>query len=252
MGTCLIIIDSLRYDHAPPRLRPRPCRSLADTTEPSIATILSGLPPWEHGILKTGQRGAGKLLDRIRNRLLPSLYDSSLIASPAIIFHKYFTYSYTMNRIEDEARVAKTHLGEVDFILLHDMTVHDLAVGEDEAMRYYEGYEPLPRYARTWRPPSGLKRPYQHIFDKGDLGLLKAYYKAAVDRVFRVVENLLRDLDGWRVIITSDHGESLIYWHHDGVPDDVYRVPLIANFELEDREYTHLDVYRLCLPNVGR
>lgn len=247
---CLIIIDSLRYDQTPSKFNPYRCRSLADTTEPSLATILSGLPPWEHGIVKTGQKDAGKLLEKIKERLLPSLYQTSLIASPAVLFHHYFTYSYSLNRMKDIAEVALKH--EVEFMLLHPMDVHDLAVDIRDALRYYRGYEPIPEWVKSWRPRSGLRRPYQDLFEKGDAALLKALYKASVNKVFGEIAKLVnKHLYDWKILITADHGESMIYFHHDGVPDDVYSVPLLTHFVLEEKEYTHLDIYKILREMVG-
>lgn len=229
------------------------CRSFADTTEPSLTTILSGLPPWEHGIVYTGQKGAEKLLEKLKHRLLPSFYESSLIASPAVLFHPYFTYSYAENRMEKIAEIALKHKDEVDFMLLHPMNVHDLHHSNSdlaEALRYYQR-EPIPSWVKSWKPRSGLKRPYQELFDRGDAGLLKALYRAVAKRVLEDAKRLAKKLEreGWKVIETADHGESMIFFHHDGVPDDVYQVPLITNFELEEKEYTHLDVYKLCIPD---
>jgi hypothetical protein len=151
--------------------------------------------------------------------------------------------------MEEIRRVASKYASEADFMLLHDMTVHDLAVDMREALRYYKGYEPIPEWVKSWRTPTGLKRPYQELFDKGDAGLLKACYRAAVVKVFKEIIELVNHLRSWRIVITADHGESLLYWHHDSVPDNVYEVPLITNVRLEEKEYTHLNVYKLCIPD---
>jgi len=249
--TCLlIVIDSLRYDIAKKFTECYKCRCFADTTEPSLATILSGLPPWEHGIVCTGQKGAEKLVEKLKDRLIPSFYKSSLIASPAVLFHPYFTYSYAENRMKRIAEIAVKHK-KVDFMLLHPMEVHDLYYNNldlTEVLRYYRGYKQIPSWVRSWKPRSGLKRPYQELFDKGDAGLLKALYKNVAKKVLEDVKKLAEMLKGWRVIVTADHGESMLFFHHDGVPDDVYQVPLITNFEIERKdEYNHLDVYNMSL-----
>ena len=249
--TCLIVIDAMRYDQTPWYALPQGlhgyrCHTLADTTEPSLTTILSGLPPWEHGIEITGQKGAERLLRRVKNRLLPAQYSTSFIASPAVLLHPHFTHSITLNRMEEIRKAAVKYEDKVEFMLLHCMDVHDLAVDMKEVLRYYKGFEPIPEWVKSWSTPAGLKRPYQETFDRGDAGLLKACYKAAVMRVFKEIVELVNYLKGWKIVITGDHGESFIYWHHDSVPDDVYQVPLITNVELEEREFTHLDVYELC------
>ncbi len=249
--TAIIVIDALRYDvavdFAPRTLHLYKCRSLADTTEPSLTTILSGLKPEEHGIVRTGQRNARRMLRRIRDRLLPRFFRSSFIASPAILFHPYFTYGTVAKYSEEIFTEAVKYLGKVDFMLLHCMDCHDMRSTPGLALKYYKGYEPIPEHVLEWRPPSGLPRPYEDDLRYArDAGWLKAKYRASVHHVFENIDLFLPSLRGWRIILTADHGESMVYWHHDSVPDpSVYEVPLMTNLRLEDRVYDHIDIYRM-------
>ena len=248
MKTILIVIDSLRFDEAPSieGLVLRKCVALASNTESSLATILSGLSPEEHGITRIGQPNAPQLLERIRDRLLPSFFKRSFIASPAIIFHRFFTRSTHAKYCEEVFPEAARLQHSFDFILLHEMSVHDYR-DMGLASEFYAGFEPIPREALGYRGSMGLRRPVEgEIQCLRDAGWLKAKYRGAVKRVFTQLTEFLRLLRDWRIIVTSDHGESFTFFHHDGVPDpSVYEVPLYTNFELEDKTYTHLDVYRM-------
>ena len=247
---CLIIVDSLRYDaitldDIPKNFHFAKCRSLANTTEPSIATILTGKPPELHGIVRLGQANARELLRK--HELLPNLFETSFIASPAIIFHEFFTYASQEKYIEEQVVEARKYLDKVEFVCLHCMNCHDLKLNNPElAYEFYEGYEPIPKEIMNWKPPSGLKRPYEDVFRQGDAGWLKALYKACVKEVFKHIREFVESLRDWLIVITGDHGESFTYWHHDGVYErEVFEVPLITNFPLAKEEYTHTEIYSL-------
>lgn len=248
MKVCLIIVDCLRYDQVPMDLIPEgfsvfPCRALSDTTEPSLANILSGLPPEKHGILKVGQRDAPQKLRRLE--LIPRHFKKSFIASPATIFHEFFTIASLAKYSEEAVYEAQKHAGSVGFMMLHVMDVHDLR-DMGSGAKFYQGFEPVAEEALSWKPPFG-RRPFETDFRTGDAGLLKAKYKGAVRRVFKNLNPfILTFLTGWAVILTGDHGESFTFWHHDGVQDEeVFKVPLITNLEMESKEYNHLDIYSL-------
>jgi len=253
---CLIVVDSLRFDVAYRlanivmdvawNFKFYECWSLANTTEPSLATLLTGLRPEEHGIVRTGMPNAEKLLDRVRGRLLTNYFKCSLIASPAVIFHKYFTYSYVAKYVEEIVLIAKNYIDKCDFMLLHIMDVHDL-IDRGWGVKWYFGYEPIPKHVLEWKPPSGLPRPYETEFRVGDAGLLKAKYYGAVERVFTTLRDLLTQLvsKDYTILLTSDHGESFNFWHHDGVyEEDVFKVPLITNVEFSKAKVNHLDIYK--------
>ena len=239
MKTCLIIVDSLRYDHTPKieGFYLYKCISLANNTESSITTILTGVTPDEHGIRRTGDP---KNEEKLKNVLKP--IPNSFIASPAVIFHPYFTYSTSAKYSEEVFLEARNYL-ECDFMLLHLMDVHDYR-DINRGLKYYKGYESMSEEALKWVAPSGLPRTQEILIQTTkDAGLLKAKYKGAVERVFEQIAEFVRLLTGWRVIITGDHGEDLTYFHHDGL--DVYEVPLMTSFKLTDKTYTHQDVWRL-------
>ena len=252
LKTCLIIVDALRYDQVPHDLLPpgfavRRCKALSDTTEPSLATILSGLPPEEHGILQTGQRDACEKLKKLD--FIPKHFDKSFIASPAMILFPHFTYSTCAKYSEEVFVEARRYTESVDFMLLHLMDCHDMRPTPGRALKFYHGFEPVPEHVLKWKPRSGLSRPFEDdLRYTKDAGWLKAKYRASVAGVFESMNIFLRSvIPGWKVVITADHGESFVFWHHDGVPDDsVFQVPLITNLQLKDREYSHLDIFNLC------
>lgn len=247
MKTALIIIDCLRYDEAryiPLGFCLRRCRSLANNTEASLATILTGLKPEEHGILYTGMPKADKLLRKVGNRIVTYDYEASCIISPSILFHPYFTYNSIIKYSEEAIFEVRRFIDKCDFILIHLMDIHDLR-DFGYGIEFYEGFELVSDKALSY---PGLRRPYETILRASrDAGLLKAMYRGAVKRVFEQLDILIKILSGWRIIITADHGESFIYFAHDGVIDDesVFIVPLMTNFPLEVRDYTHLDVYEM-------
>lgn len=253
MKCCLIIVDSLRYDETPRELIPYnfklyKCKSLANTTEPSLTTILSGLPPEKHRITKTGQPNASKQLRNIK--LLPNYFKKSFISSPAIIFHPYFTYSSLNKYVEEAIYEAIKYIDVINFAVLHVMDVHDLR-DMGWGFQYYKGYEEIPKEVLNWNPPTLQKRPYETDFRTGNAGLLKAKYRGAVVNVFSHLLRfigLLESSDMWKIIITADHGESFKWWHHDGIYEqDVFEVPLIANIPLEEKEYSHLDIFKMVI-----
>jgi len=240
MKTCLIVIDSLRYDHTPrlPGFWLYKCRALANNTEPSLTTILTGLPPNEHGVRHTGDVGNEEKLRRILKPIA-----NSFIASPAIIFHPFFTYSTTAKYSEEVFIEARKYVDKVNYMLLHLMDVHDYR-DVNYGVRYYKGFERIKEGVLKWRAPSGLPRTQETLIQTTkDAGLLKAKYKGAVARVFEQIEEFCSLIRDWKIIITADHGEDLTFFHHDGL--DVYDVPLLTNFKLEEKVYTHLDVSRL-------
>jgi len=240
---CLIIVDALRYDCLPflPKwLHVYKCRALANNTEPSITTILTGLTPEEHGVMHTGDFGNDEKLRRVLKPI-----PNSFIASPAVIFHPFFTYSTTAKYSEEVFAEAKKYMdfNQVDFMLLHLMDVHDYR-DINYGMRYYEGFEEMSDEAVNWKIPSGLPRTQEMLIQTTrDAGLLKAKYKGAVVRTFEQIIEFCSSIPHYKIIITADHGEDLTYFAHDGL--DVYDVPLITNFRLEEKTYTHLDVAKL-------
>jgi len=247
--TCLTVIDSLRLDEVPqhmilPNFKLFRCRALSDTTEPSLTTILSGLPPERHGVTKTGQIDVRQKLQGLD--LIPKHFDKSFIASPAVIFFPYFTHSTCAKYSEEVFVEALKYVRSCDFMLLHLMDCHNSRSTPGKALGFYRGFEPIPAHVLEWKPPSGLPRPYEDdLRYTKDAGWLKAKYRAAVQRVFEQMNIFLSSaIPDWRVIILADHAESFEFWCHDGVPDEsVYDVPLITNFKLEDREYSHLDIF---------
>ena len=239
MKVCLIVVDALNYEHTPrlPGFWLYECKALANNTEPSLATILTGLPPEKHGIVHTGDAGNDV---KLRSVLKP--IPNSFIASPAVIFHPFFTYSTTAKYVEEVILEADKYVDKVDFMLLHIMDVHDYR-DVNRGLKYYEGFKLISNVALEWRQPSRLPRTQETLIQTTrDANLLIAKYKGAVERVFETLIPFVSRLEG-KVIITADHGEDLTFFAHDGL--DVYDVPLITNFKLPERVYTHLDVARL-------
>lgn len=239
MPICLIVVDSLSYEYAPDLagFRKSLCYSLADNTEPSLATILTGLAPSEHKITTTGAPDNRQKLERVADRMLTRFCRSSFIASPAVIFHKYFTRSAVCKYVEE---LACSTLGGEEFILLHFMDVHDYRdVGR--ATKYYKGFAEIPDNVLDWVAPSGLPRVQESLIQlTRDANLLRAKYLGAVERSFEILQDIIRQLSGYEIIITADHGEDLDYFHHHG--RNTTRVPLYTRFEHEIKN--HIDLYK--------
>jgi len=233
----LVIVDSLRYDHAPdlPGFTKRKCIASADNTEPAIATILTGRPPSVHGVTTTPTLD---LADRLRRLdVLPKRFKTSYMMSPAIGFKPLFT-RFKQAKYADEVE----GLPPYDLNVVHVMDVHDYR-DHGRGLKYYRGFE---AYRGGWEPPT--PRPMETALRVA--ALLRAMYRGAVERCFECLAPLIRAADkiGELVVVTADHGESLTYFHHHGAPDpSVYEVPLYANIDLEDRVYRQEEVYDIVL-----
>jgi len=233
----LIIVDCLRWDVASdPEIMPNlnkkmnvyPIYTVANTTEPSLASILIGDYPHRHGFMGLGQKDSKEIL----RRKLPEEVKNWHMFSPAICFKPFTRFQKGKYYPEVELRSAD------ETQIIHLMDMHDYK-HRGEWRKFYDGYEELVDETEHMRynlpKEKGWGRPWEtHAGDIDDAGKLKAYYKAAAYNVDKWIGKLLERDE--TIIVTADHGEGFgekgIVFRHQDLYDFMVRVPFACNKDI--------------------
>jgi len=247
----LIIVDCLRWDVASdPEIMPNlnkkmnvyPIYTVANTTEPSLASILIGDYSHRHGFMGLGQKDSKEIL----RRKLPEEVKNWHMFSPAICFkpftrfHKGKYYPEVELRSPDETQI------------IHLMDVHDYK-HRGEWRKFYKGHEELVDETEHMRynlpKEKGWGRPWRtHAGNIDDAGKLKAYYKAAAHNVDKFISSLLDNDE--LVMVTADHGEGFgekgIVFRHQDLYDFMVKVPFAINKEINlPKLPDHTDIHKI-------
>ena len=240
MNLLLVSIDSLRWDHLPrthpdvatPRfdyltadfgVAPN-CFSVSSATRPVHLSLVTGLYPFEHGILS--QRHSRQ------RRGLPNLFDACRGAAMSC--------------------AAFSEAAEIFEGLDLGAPVEPLPTGADEGVRRV-----LPRLGSTPKSKCVLLHywsthtPYgavdgmalgetADLLASGRLDIVTARYRRAVEEVFErklapLIEGL--DLAEWAIFVFGDHGESWTAsepYHGQTLDNTVLRVPLLLHVPFRD------------------
>ncbi len=280
----LIVIDTLRADslsvYNPARDTPSFARLAADSmvferaissapwTKPSIVSIMTGLPPTVHGVLRTHSRAIDEL-PMLAEYMRDAGYRTSalgmniMISNPAQGFFQGFDEVNFFPRVPAHRSVGESVLAEVaprrfgewsDTQQLTDYAVDWVQTHANQPFFYWLHYfDPhLP-----YEPPRALlearKRPRGMGWKQEDMvgirvgeftptleerAWLRTLYEAEVQLVDQHLGRFLSELhrlgvyDDALIVLTSDHGEE--FWEHNGFEhghtlyDELLWVPLLV------------------------
>jgi len=306
MNIVLIVVDALRYDKlgcngyrgnispyidrlASEGLSYRDAYCCINATEPSLTSILSGLMPYHHGMVKHGPKVTDVHIGRLKRKNIPWL--------PEILKNNGFTtigvdwLGRWHRRGYDKYGVSKSK----DKSMYKKRPIENAREVTDQAIKHFKDnkgksvfmfvhywdthtpYDPKRGYPGKFEHDSNMsidemvakignkkwKRYYRKCSEGLEhVGQLESQYDAEVhhvdENIGRLVANLPRDS---LVIITGDHGESMtehdIFFTHHGLYDCTIHVPLICWYS-EDNERTvingfvqHVDILPTILNMLG-
>lgn len=260
----LIIIDALRYDVATdPKIMPnlnekmnvQPIHVVANQTEPSIASMLTGKYPHQHGYTSLGQLDGEEIIQKY-GKIYPSYHMYSPSDQFKSMMGSFQRIAFDFKDMPDPYCHDVPTKPDRDEII-HIMDVHDYYHSDQHQwMDFYNGYEPLVEEedymlyslhkAPGWKPLWMMHTPTDNA------GKLKAIYKNSAHQVDKWIGELLRT--GEKIIVTADHGEGFgekgVAFRHMDVYDFMVKVVLATNFDVpKGKLLDHTDIYRL-LNNV--
>lgn len=242
------------------------CFAPRGQTTPSIATLMTGRPPLEHGVLVNGQildQGATTLAEMFQARgfRTAGFTSNALLVRGSGIEQGFEHFVHAgqgmpMSQAERDlemVRAAVTWMGQVDyesesaFVWLHFMGPHmpydPEPLGETNFARTFSdpGYEGEADGSREFldgayeagRPLGPLDIEHVRALYDGEIARVNALFErflASYSGVFDGPERVNR-LDDTVLVFASDHGEELYqrngYWAHSkSVYDSVLHVPL--------------------------
>ena len=267
----LVTIDTLRADHLGLYGYPRGTSPVIDrwfgraalfersfstaaSTPPSVISLLSGLAPPEHQVRLYYQLVPGDV--RLVTELLPAEYQTAAFVSNVVLtdeamgiasrFDHFddFVDEKEPNRVVYERNGRRTTDAALEwlvtghdpdrptFLWVHYIDPHGPYVPPDGWPRTFASEEPrpvakkrIPRYVRMDEEPDG-----NEYVDRYDDEI--RYLDRHLGRLLAGLDGLL-ELDESLLILTSDHGESLMdheQWFRHGhhVYDEVVHVPLLV------------------------
>jgi len=274
----LVLIDTLRADHTSaygyerdttPHLRELAQRgvlfeeafSTASWTWPSIASILTGLQPQEHGVQDAASSFLSARLDTLAEALQRAGFTTAAWSgSPLIVADKNFDQGFeffdssgegTLRRSELVLPPALEWLGAVRdhrfFLYLHLMDSHAPIVPLPEARARFapdvpQSFDPRKMIDYSWElQRSGFsesgERATDQVVSPEEQRWIADLYDAGVwsadDWLGRVLARLdeLELTEKTIVVVTSDHGEELfdhgLLTHGHGLHRELVRVPLV-------------------------
>jgi arylsulfatase A-like enzyme len=294
------LIDTLRADvlapyGGPPELSPRTAELAADAvvyrrawsasswTLPSVVSILTGVYPHRHGIMRGEVRFTGDPHPPLATLLGAAGYDTLAISQSLVASHRFgvdtgfdrFLFSNQLNgyqlRSQDVRRPLLDHLlhrrhpERPLFAYLHTVDPHAPYAPTGRDRRFAE--------ERPGRLPDSQYRPSTFMIeelgeDPAEVDHLRALYQGEVahaDRQLGRFLDMLRHLDlydGSLVVVLSDHGEE--FGEHGGfdhgrtVYEEMVRVPLIVKYPhgrwagtVVDRRVSTVDLVPSILRAVG-
>jgi arylsulfatase A-like enzyme len=251
----LVVVDALRYDYlgvngfegeispnldwlAFESVRFEDAFSTAPWTKPSVASILTGLPPERHGVVRLNRKWAEglseeavTLAESFRERgYRTAAYVANAWLSPAHGFGQGFD-TYVVER-KDEALIERLRseipFDKPAFVYLHLIGAHGpyrAPEADYRILRESPSLGPDRELEPTDPPrPDHLEMtPFAMEGEARELRAWKAKYAAAVRQVDRRLGSLLNDLrasgvlDRTLVVLTADHGEEFLEhgsWEH--------------------------------------
>ena len=264
----LITLDTWRHDgfgEAMPELAARAQHGLlferayasSSSTQPSHASLFTGLPPWEHGVTRNGLV-LGEQHETLAEQLSAAGFDTSAVVASFPLHPRFgLTQGFAHVRAEfDQGRREKTHTWEgVDadwdrFHSLCDTTTREALAAVDELsgdrqflwVHYYDPHSPygdsaglektLETKDLTARAVSGYTANLDKITDRA-----RRFYDQDLTALDTSLARLLERLDAdgqaiaTHVVITSDHGESFgddgSYGHGARLTPAQVHVPLL-------------------------
>lgn len=236
----LVTIDTLRADSLVPRTMPRTSAFLAEglffpvsfaatsTTQPTHATLLTGLPPWVHGVTRNGVVLAEKH-ETLAERLHGAGYSTHAVVA-SFPLHAMFGFEQGFDRYDDEFDVpyvrvwegrpteAGTFYSLSESVTRHALDAIDAAQG-DLQFFWFHYFDPHDPYGDAVGDPYPVQRLLA-LATRGDPGLGAALVDAraryerdlgALDRSLgRLLDRLAADEREFEtlVVLTADHGES--------------------------------------------
>ncbi len=241
-GILLITVDTLRKDDGESMRSYRAlaergtvwtdCLATSGWTVPTLASLHTGLPPWEHGAIRTG--APWQVGDLVGGQTLAERLPGP---SVAVVTNPFVAYGLSRG-FDEWSNLSLTPPAPsfaVGFFIDRDAE-HGEAVVDEVLPR-------LPQDGFVWvhlldphLPYSGLDTDLDRL-RKGEVrperyGEVRAAYRQDVEAADRAIERLLRHVGPEvTVILTSDHGEE--FWEHGGVEhghtlyDELVEVPFV-------------------------
>ena len=231
--------------------------STASWTRPSVPSLLTGLFPFQHGMLETHDDGVDVLPDSVHTlaeHLSTAGYRSAAFVQNDHLRRRYSNLDQGFATYVDDAGeaplIAQRFLSWLDqaddrpfFAYLHFLDVHwpydpigllgSRGISDSDRNRVASwGVEPR----RWWLLREGVRDGELELDDE-DLALLRRLYQAELTELDAVLGHLFEVLrargtwDETLVIVTSDHGEGFMEHgrldHGYAQYDELLRVPLI-------------------------
>ena len=262
-SACLIIIDTLRADRLLPWGGKIPffdgraytgCISASGWTLLSIASILTGKYPREHGLTDHFSRiGVNTLPEVIRSN---GFYTAGIFNNNNIDAKFGFAAGFDTfdNSLEHEGPFAilgqtlKAAGGRRSFFVFHTNLVHDYTQ-DKPYYRDARGTEPIPPGGnKPWMSwPAEYHDVLRKRYDRGIRYCLKRIRKEVLP---------LFDLEETLVAITSDHGEGLFsprVYHEGRLHNDLLNVPLVVLNEsgVDAERFSQTGLISLLAGNLG-
>ncbi|MFT7462120.1 MAG: arylsulfatase A-like enzyme [Pseudohongiellaceae bacterium] len=295
----LVTIDTLRYDRfgGPQSVMPRlaeaakaglsfeKCFAVTPVTQPTHATLLTGLQPWEHGVTRNGQV-LSSAFETLAERLSTEGFATGAVVASFPLEHR-FGFARGFDTFVDEfteARPKKTVRWDgikpdwKHFYSLADevgaqalQLIEQLPPGRQFLwVHFYDPHSPYGDSRRDGKPTLTTKQLGYAAQDEDLEKLGKALEigeslydsdVSAVDRALgKILDRLASDGIKTHVVVTADHGESFgadgSFGHGDRVTVDQLHVPLVVispDVEAGVRSEVcgTLDIHRTLLSLVG-
>lgn len=223
--------------------------SATDLTNPSHATIFTGLPPAAHGVHSL-RAPLPEAVETLAETLRGARYATAAIVSVNHLrsdmsgLHQGFdVYDVPMvERDGDEAAILASQClrgrRAPFFLWLHLFDAHmpyePPTPWRELALASVPPERPVPPLADLIEN-AHVPFPYREWLAGRDLGELRALYLAEIGGVdhalARAVGAALRADPSAAIVVTADHGEGFgehgVYWNHFGLHEEMIRVPLV-------------------------
>ncbi len=263
----LIVVDTLRADHlssyghtretspaldaiAREGVRFEACRSTSSWTMPSVASLITGLPPSTHGA-ENFQRLLPQEATTLAEVLGGAGYRTAGVVSHTLVGERY-GYDQGYGHFSEDEALGSRHISTPGVTERSAEWLRANAGVEKPFFLFAHYFDPhsdyLPHKDFDWAPEQGLGRVRpgmafetlrMHIDELNDeeLDYLTSVYDEEIrltDRGIGELMELLEEMgvaDNTLVVITADHGEEFLdhgWWGHVvALYDEVVRVPLV-------------------------
>jgi len=204
----------------------------SNSTEPCISTILTGVHPFEHEVVATGQKG-----DKLYRYFCENcLYIGPVGRVERIVGVKRL-HAHYIHEVYMKYNISEL-LRTYDIIFVHDMTCHDYLYKPETKHEWHTNvkYIPEPFYVDH---PSWARTVEKWIGSVGNDFVIQCY-DYSTQCVGEYIAKILKDIDLEKttVLITSDHGEfigefNLWFRHSISLEDVMVKLGLLTNLRLK-------------------